>query len=166
MSNRPVLRLIVKTRTSFEARPNSFMNLATFWKNDNGYISGKLADAKWSPEGKDKFGVTSICLKDGVIQPDDVWVNAKIEQEKGRVWVKTKDGGETTSLFSFTLKRLEDGSVRVDNYTFADGVTSINFRVVEPSGNEIALEVPVGEMFLNGTAEVTLPEPEVEGCPF
>lgn len=166
MSNTPTLRLLVKTKTTFEELPNSWLNLCTMWTNENGYISGRFADGSWSPTGKPKFAVTNLIRTKEVLKPAEFWLNAKIEGNEGRIWIKNKEDGENISIANFTFKMV-DGKVRVDDYSWNRSMKAIAFEVTQPDGETQNYEIPVAELFLNGTAEITLPETaDFSGVPF
>lgn len=149
MSKQPILRVLVKTKSTFEDNPNSWMNLCTMWQGDNGYISGKFADGSWSPAGKPKFAVTNLIRTKEVLKPAEYWLNAKIEGNEGRIWIKHREDGENVSICNFTFKDV-DGKVRIDDYNWNRSMKAIAFEVIQPDGEVENYEIPVNEMFLNG----------------
>ena len=167
MSNKkPQSRFSLRTKKDVDPQ-NTYINLLTFWENDNGFLSGRFSDG-WSPQGKDGWRITNVMLDGGqTIHPAGVWVNSIQENESSnRVWLKDKESGETTSLFSFTTQKTEKYGTQVQDYNFADDILAFEVERISPDKEVTKMTIMPVDCFLNGT--ITEPEPElVEGdCPF
>lgn len=150
----PIIRSSIKTRSSYEAMPDTFVNFATFWRNeDNGYISGQFSDG-WRPEGKEGFRIISINTKDQKINPATCYLNATIEDGSGRSWIKDKSTGDTVSLFKFDTKLVGE-AVRFENASFYKGIQSVTFERISPEGATQELTVGVEDVFVNGVVKDT-----------
>jgi hypothetical protein len=150
MANAPVVRISLKTKSSFGQFPDQYIDVCAMWDGEYG-ISGKFSDGSYVGGSGYGYRIDAILFAGGITaEPNNVWLNGKMTDDGVTLWVKSRNTKETANFITAT-----EGEYGLRGQ-FAEGVTGVRFTAISDSGNEETFTVTPENVFINGRMTETV----------